>query len=169
MQARNVPERLVEAVRYFSNPQTAFDFLVAMRWPNGVTCPRCQAGEPHFIESRKIWRCTGCQKQFSVKVGTLFEDSPIGLDMWLPCAWMLINCKNRISSYEVARDLGVTQKTAWFMLHRLRLAIQDSGFGKFGGDVEADETFIGGRSRYMHKDKRERVIKTPRRVGARLP
>jgi transposase-like protein len=153
------PATLLEAVAYFSNPDNAFAFMVAMRWPTGVTCPRCGTGDPSFYASRRIWRCKGCKKQFSVKVGTLFEDSPIGLDKWLPCAWMLINCKNGISSYEVARDLGVTQKTGWFMLHRLRLAMQTATFGKIGGEVEIDETYIGGAARFMHKDKKRRVIK----------
>jgi transposase-like protein len=152
------PATLLEAVAYFSNADNAFAFMVAMRWPTGVTCPRCGTGDPSFYTSRRIWRCQGCKRQFSVKVGTLFEDSPIGLDKWLPCAWMLINCKNGISSYEVGRDLGVTQKTGWFMLHRLRLAMQTKNFGKIGGEVEIDETYIGGRSRFMHKDRRKRVI-----------
>lgn len=151
---KTLPTNLRDAIIYFSDPNRALEFLVSIRWPNGVTCPRCNSTEVHFIESRKIWRCKGeCGKQFSVKVGTLFEDSPIGLDRWLPCAWMLVNCKNGISSYEVARGLDVTQKTAWFMLHRIRLAMQTESFGKMGGDVEVDETFIGGRARFMHKDR----------------
>ncbi len=163
---QTAPKTLLEAVAFFSDPDNAFAFMVAIRWPNGVVCPRCGDTNPSFLINRKIWRCHGeCKKQFSIKVGTLFEDSPIGLDKWLPCAWMLINCKNGISSYEVARDLGVTQKTAWFMLHRLRLAMQTEDFGKFGGHVEVDETFIGGRARFMHHSKRERVIKGPGPTG----
>jgi len=158
-----VPETLLEAVTYFSDPDRALAFMVAMRWPNGIVCPYCQSERNSFLSSRRIWKCMEktCRKQFSAKVGTAFEDSPIPLEKWLPCVWMLVNCKNGISSYEIARDLGVTQKSAWFMLHRIRLGMQEEGFGLFGGDVEADETFIGGRSRYMHKDKRERVIKAP--------
>ncbi len=155
------PETLLEAVTYFADPDRALAFMVGMRWPNGVTCPYCQSERNSFLSTRRIWKCMGCLKQFSAKVGTAFEDSPIGLEKWLPCVWLLVNCKNGISSYEVGRALGVTQKTAWFMLHRVRLGMGGETFGKFGGDVEADETFIGGRSRYMHKDKRERVIKTP--------
>jgi len=156
-----VPQTLLEAVRYFGDPDTALAFMVALRWPNGVRCPHCESDRVTFVESRRIWQCRNCRKQFSAKVGTIFEDSPLGLDKWLPAVWMIANDKNGISSYELHRALDVTQKTAWFMLHRIRLAMQTKAFGKFGGDVEADETFIGGRSRYMHKDKRERVIKTP--------
>ena len=102
------------------------------------------------MASRRIWQCKECRKQFSVKVGSIFEDSPIPLSKWLPAMWLLVNCKNGVSSYEIARDLGVTQKTAWFMLHRLRLAIQAKSFDKIGGHVEVDETFIGGKARNMH-------------------
>src|SRR5262249_43755651 len=120
----------------------------------------CNAADPSFLKTRRIWKCREreCRKQFSVKVGTLFEDSPIGLDKWLPCVWLVANCKNGISSYEVARDLGVTQKTAWFMLHRIRLAMQTQTFGKMKGEVEVDETFIGGRAKFMHADKKRRVL-----------
>jgi len=155
------PETLQQAIVYFAVPETAHDFMVSLRWPNGVICPNCAATEPYFLSGRNIWKCSSCRKQFSVKVGTIFEDSPLGLAKWLPCLWMIANCKNGISSYEVARDLGVTQKTAWFMLHRIRLAMQTKTFALMGGGgngVEVDETFIGGRSRFMHKEKRDRVI-----------
>jgi transposase-like protein len=134
--------------------------MVSLRWPNGVICPHCAATEPSFLSTRNIWKCKACHKQFSVKVGTIFEDSPLGLDKWLPCLWMIANCKNGISSYEVARALGVTQKTGWFMLHRIRLAMQTKTFRKMGGGngVEIDETFIGGKARNMHSDKKARVI-----------
>jgi hypothetical protein len=112
-----------------------------------------------YLSTRRVWKCKGCKKQFSVKVGTIFEDSPLGLDKWLPALWMIANCKNGISSYELARALGVTQKTAWFMLHRIRLAMQTETFGKIGGEVEVDETLIGGRARFMHKSKRREKIK----------
>lgn len=153
------PETLIDAIRYFADPDVALAFLAGLRWPNGPTCPHCGAAEPSFLSTRRIWKCKGCRKQFSVKVGTVFEDSPIGLDKWLPCVWMLVNCKNGISSYAVSRGLGITQKTAWFMLHRIRLAMQTETFDKFGGPTEVDETFIGGKARFMHKHRRERMIK----------
>lgn len=157
------PQTLLQAVQHFADPDNALAFMVLLRWPNGVVCPHCTGQEVTFMESRRVWQCKAkaCRKQFSAKVGTIFEDSPITLDKWLPAVWMIANDKNGISSYELHRALGVTQKTAWFMLHRIRLAMQTKTFGKFGGDVEADETFIGGRSRFMHHGKRERVIKTP--------
>lgn len=157
----DTPETLIGAVTYFADPDVALHFLAGLRWPNGPVCPHCGTAEaPSFLKTRRIWKCrdADCRKQFSVKVGTVFEDSPIGLDKWLPCLWMIANCKNGISSYEVARALGVTQKSAWFMLHRIRLAMQTGTFGKFSGEVEADETFIGGRSINMHKSKRARVL-----------
>ena len=154
-----VPETLLGAIRYFSDPDVALAFVASLRWPGGVTCPRCDAADPSFLSTRRLWKCRGCKKQFSVKVGTIFEDSPIGLDKWLPALWMVVNCKNGISSYEIARDLGVTQKTAWFMAHRIRLAMQTGTFDKMSGEVEVDETFIGGRARFMHKSKREKKIK----------
>jgi len=152
------PETLLEAVKFFADPDVALAFVASLRWPKGVTCPRCDAPEPSFLSTRRLWKCKGCKKQFSVKVGTIFEDSPIGLDKWLPAFWMVANCKNGISSYEIARALGVTQKTAWFMAHRIRLAMQTGTFGKMSGEVEVDETYIGGRARFMHKSKREEKI-----------
>ncbi len=132
------------------------------RWPNGVICPTCSSAKVGFLAKQQRWQCANKhpKRQFSVKVGTIFEDSPLGLDKWLPAVWLVTNCKNGISSWEVHRDLGVTQKTAWFMLHRIRLAMQDeqSG-GKLSGDVEVDETFIGGKARNMHAEKRERKIR----------
>jgi transposase-like protein len=149
------PTSLVTAIRYFSNPDVALDFLAGLRWPDGVACPICGSKENSFLKTRRIWKCKGCRKQFSVKLGTIFEDSPIGLDKWLPAIWLLVNAKNGISSYELARGLGVTQKTAWFMLHRIRLAMQTKTFNKFKGDVEVDESFIGGLARFMHKGPRK--------------
>ena len=156
---KKAPETLLEAVQYFADRDTALEFVAALRWPDGPTCPDCGAPEPSFLKTRGIWKCRSCKRQFSVKVGTIFEDSPISLSKWLPAMWLLANCKNGISSYELARALGVTQKTAWFMLHRIRLAMQSEGFGPFDGEVEVDETFIGGKARNMHREKRERVIK----------
>jgi transposase-like protein len=149
------PKTLVEAINHFRNPKHALAFLVALRWPDGVICPTCGSQEVTFLESRHVWKCKARhpRQQFSIKVGTIMEDSPIGLDKWLPAMWMMVNCRNGISSYEVARALGVTQKTAWFMLHRLRLATQTGTFEKMSGQVEVDETFIGGKARNMHADK----------------
>jgi transposase-like protein len=132
--------------------------MVKMRWPSGiVTCPRCDSDRVGFIATRRTWQCKGCKKQFSVKLGTIFEDSPLGMDKWLPAVWLIANCKNGISSHELARDLGITQKSAWFMLHRIRLAMQgkSSADAFMRGTVEADETFIGGKARNMHKGKRK--------------
>jgi transposase-like protein len=153
-----LPDTLTEAIRFFTDLDVCLAFVAKLRWPNGITCPRCNAAEPSFLSTRKLWKCKGCKKQFSVKVGTIFEDSPIGLDKWLPALWMVVNCKNGISSYEMARALGVTQKTAWFMNHRIRLAVQEGSFEPMSGEVEVDETFIGGRARFMHEDKRAEKI-----------
>ncbi len=148
------PKSLVEAVRYFADEQRAFEYVRDLRWPNGVACPHCGCTELGFIATRRTWKCKGCKKQFSVKVGTIFEASPIKLDKWIVAAWLVANCRNGISSYELARDLDVTQKTAWFMLHRIRLAMQEGSFF-LKGKVEADETFIGGKARNMHYRKRK--------------
>ena len=152
------PTTLLEAVQFFANRDVSHAFVASLRWPNGVTCPRCDAAEPTFLQTRRLWKCRECKKQFSVKVGTIFEDSPIPLEKWLPALWLVVNCKNGVSSYEIARALGVTQKTAWFMGHRLRLATQTGSFGKFSGEVEVDETYIGGKARFMHKGKRAEKI-----------
>jgi transposase-like protein len=153
------PSTLRDAIRYFADPDVALTFLAALRWPNGVTCMACEAKNPGFLKTRRIWKCRDCGRQFSVKLGTIFEDSPIGLDKWLPALWMLANSKNGISSYELARALGVTQKTGWFMLHRIRLAMQTRTWAKMRGTVEADETFVGGRAKNMHWSKRNRIIR----------
>src|SRR5438876_7535824 len=155
----NVPETLLEAVSYFSNPENAFQFFVTVRWPNGVRCPRCGSDKVTFIENARVWKCRTphAKQKFSAKVGTIFEDSPIGLDKWLPAMWLAANCKNGVSSYELHRALGVTQKTAWFMLQRIRLAMQDGSIEKMKGRVEADETFIGGLARNMHKSKKKHL------------
>jgi transposase-like protein len=154
-----VPETLLEAIRFFGDPDVSLAFMVRLRWPEGaVTCPRCGATETSFLSTRRLWKCKGCKKQFSAKVGTIFEDSPIPLEKWLPALWLVVNCKNGISSYEIARALGVSQKTAWFMTHRIRLAVQAGSFGKMSGEVEVDETYIGGRARFMHKGKRKLKI-----------
>lgn len=154
------PQTLQEAIVYFSDPERAFVYAVNMRWPDGcITCPRCGNDKHSFIKTRLLWFCKGCKKQFTVKIGTIWEDSAIPIDKWLCAMWMLANCRNGISSYEIHRALGVTQKTAWFMLHRLRLAMQDKSIKKIGGEgstIEADETFVGGRFKNMHASKRAR-------------
>ncbi len=152
------PTTLGDAMKFFADPDNALAFIVELRWPDGVICPRCHASEPIFLSTRRIWKCRGCRKQFSAKVGTIFEDSPLGFEKWLPALWLLANSKNGISSYELHRALAVTQKTAWFMLGRIRAAMQSEGFERFEGDVEIDETFLGGKSKFMHPEKRARVI-----------
>jgi transposase-like protein len=151
------PETLQEAVVYFADEQTAHDFLTSLRWPNGVKCQHCESKELSFVSTRRIWKCKKCKKQFSVKVGTVLEDSPITLDKWLAAFWLIANAKNGISSYELHRALGVTQKSAWFMLHRIRLAMHAGFSRKMSGHIEADETYIGAKARYMHKSKRTGV------------
>lgn len=149
----NRPQTLQQAIVHFADKDIAHDYLVNLRWSDGVVCPNCKGTEHSYLTTRKTWKCKSCKKQFSVKVGTIFENSPIGLDKWLPAVWMIANAKNGISSCEIARALGVTQKTAWFMLHRIRAAMQSGSFEKFSGDVEIDETYIGGKVKNMHADK----------------
>src|SRR5437773_5706616 len=151
-----LPKALLGAVLYFANPAHCRRFMVAMRWPDGVTCPRCGSKEVAYLANARVWKCRANHpsQKFSAKVGTIMEDSPIGLDKWLPAIWLIVNCKNGVSSYEVHRALGITQKTAWFLLQRIRLAMQESGGGMLGGEgktVEADETWIGGKARMMNK------------------
>lgn len=162
------PKTLQEAIVYFSDKDRAFDFAVKLRYPDGfVVCPRCNAKDHRFVKTRYIWFCKVCKQQFSLKVGTIFEDSPLGLDKWMTAFWMLCNCKNGVSSMEIHRTLGITQKSAWFMLQRLRLALRDTFFGsKLGSgpdsEVEVDETYIGGKARNMHKSS----LAYRRRTGA---
>lgn len=161
---------LQDAILYFADFNHCKDFMVQLRWPDGkIVCPRCGSDKLCWVEKQRLWKCYAGHKQptFTLKTGTIFEDSPLPLEKWLPAVWMLFNCKNGISSYELHRDLGVTQKTAWFMLSRIRLAMQDdfSG-GKLGGPmgpvVEVDETYIGGKARNMHKDRKARVLEGKR-------
>jgi transposase-like protein len=164
-QITRTPETLVDAVRFFADPDICLTFLASLRWPDGrVACPACGSEHVTFLSEYRRWKChtKHPRQQFSIKVGTIFEDSPIGLDKWLPAVWMLVNDKNGVSSYEVARALGVTQKTAWFMLHRIRLAMQDGSMERLRGRVETDETFIGGKVRNMHATKRRRVMGSKR-------
>jgi transposase-like protein len=151
------PKTLIEAIRYFSDPDTCLNFVASLRWPNGPVCPTCGNAEVTFMASRRLWQCKAQhpKRQFSVKVGTIFEDSAVALDKWLAVIWLVANAKNGISSYEVQRAVGVTQKTAWFMLSRIRLAMQTGTFDKLSGHVEVDETFIGGKARNMNAKTRK--------------
>jgi transposase-like protein len=154
---------LQQAIIHFASEENCLRFMVALRWPDGVECPTCGRKDARFLKNQHKWQCKSVHhhRQFSVKVGTIFEDSPIPLTKWLPAAWMLINCKNGVSSYEIGRALAVTQKSAWFMLQRIRLALQNGSIVKLGGNggaVEVDETFIGGLSRNMHKSRRRIAI-----------
>ncbi len=153
------PKTLQRAIIYFSDPDTALGCMIAIRWPDGViTCPRCGDDRHSFVKTRRIWICKGCKKHFSVKLGTIMEDSPIGLDKWLSAIWLIVNAKNGISSYEIHRALGITQKSAWFLLHRIRKAMQTGTFTKLCGEVEVDETFIGGKARNMHRSALARRV-----------
>lgn len=152
------PKTLQQAIIYFSDAENCVNFLSQMRWPDGVECPICAGREVSYLSTRRLWKCKACKKQFSVKVGSLMEDSPIGLDKWLAAIWIIANAKNGVSSYEIARSLGVTQKSGWFLLHRIRLAMQNGTFDKLSGHVEIDETFIGGLARNMHRSDKARKI-----------
>jgi transposase-like protein len=152
---------LQEAIIHFKDFENCYRMMVELRWPDGkVKCPHCGSEKVTYLAKNRVWKCyTGHpMPKFSLKTGTVFEDSPLGLDKWLPALWLVVNCKNGISSCELARDLGVTQKTAWFMAHRLRFTLKDGGFGLLSGEVEADETFIGGKARNMHISERKRRI-----------
>ena len=160
MDAVGFPETLREAVVYFADVDVAIDCFAKVRWPEGVECPTCGSKDVIYLKNQRRWKCRNDhpKRQFSVKVGTIFEDSAIGLDKWLPAIWLVTNCKNGISSYEIARDLGVTQKSAWFMLHRARLAMQARSFDKkLCGEVECDETFIGGKVQNMHRHSKRKI------------
>ena len=160
MATASEPKTLQQAILFFADYANCHRAMMAIRWPDSIVrCPTCGSNHVLYLVNQRRWKCyeNHPRKQFSLKVGTLFEDSPLGLEKWLPALWLVTNCKNGISSYEVARALGVTQPTAWFMLSRLRLALQSKHGGKFHGDVEVDETFIGGKARNMHKSKRERL------------
>jgi len=152
---------LREAVIYFQDYDNCRKFMVNLRWPDGVVrCPRCNSDHVKYLEKARVWKCYSKHEspKFSLKTGTIFEDSPLGLNKWLPAVWMIVNDKNGISSWELHRALGVTQKTAWFMLHRIRLAMQDDKGGKLSGEVEVDESMVGGKARNMHKNKRAEKI-----------
>lgn len=161
------PQTLVEAIRHFADPDVTLATMVELRWPTGVHCPTCGRTDVRFISTRRMWECKEkhAKRQFSAKVGTVFEDSPLSLDKWFVAIWMIANCKNGVSSYEVHRAIGVTQKSAWFMLHRIRLAMQTGSFIKSGGEFEADETFVGGKLTNMHKSRKAKLPKGRGTVG----
>jgi transposase-like protein len=178
MNENAMPQTKREAINYFSDAGRCHDFMVNLRWSGKPVCAHCKSEnigklsvsekkvkrivkgvEIEKILTRRVWNCKSCKKQFTVKVGTIFEDSPIGLELWLPCVWMVVNAKNGVSSCELGRDLGVMQRTAWFMAHRIRAALHNGNFEKFSGGVEADESFLGGKARNMHKDKRAIKVK----------
>jgi transposase-like protein len=154
----DIKSGLLAAIEYFSDPKVCFDTVVSAKWGTaGPSCPKCESTRLSFLTTRLMWTCLECRKQFSVKVGTIFEDSPIPFNKWLCAMWLVANCKNGVSSYEIARDLKVTQRTAWFMTHRIRYAMHHGTINKMTGEVEADETHIGGKARFMHSDKREKM------------
>ena len=164
MQART----LLQAINYFSDEDRCIEFVRDQRWPDGnVTCPTCGRPDVSWLASRKVWQCKSrhAKRTFSVKVGTIFEDSPIPLSKWLPAVWLIASAKNGISSYELARSVGVTQKSAWFMLHRIRLAMQGDNGLMLGGTVEVDETFIGGKARFMHRSRASRAVNGRGAIG----
>lgn len=154
------PKTLQQAIQFFSDYENCKQAMIALRWPDGtVRCPSCGSEKVTYLTNARVWKCYGKhpKAKFSLKVGTMFEDSALPLEKWFPALWLLVNCKNGISSYELARALGITQKSAWFMLSRLRFALHGEESGPFSGHVEADETFIGGKARFMHRDKAERI------------
>src|SRR5258706_14557492 len=156
----NQPKTLQQAIRHFSDEQVCIDAVAAMRWPDGKpVCPACMHTEHYYLKTQRRWKCKDCGRQFSVKLNTIFEDSPISLDKWLTAMWMLANCKNGVSSYEISRAIGVNQKSAWFMLHRIRLAMKDILPNKLGGsgECEADETYIGGKVKNMHASRKLKI------------
>ncbi|HLH07385.1 MAG TPA: IS1595 family transposase [Terriglobales bacterium] len=155
------PTTLVEAIRYFAEFENCKAFMMALRWPDGkVTCPRCGSEKVTWLANAKLWKCYGGHPvaKFSLKTGTIFEDSPLPLDKWITATWLIVNCKNGVSSYEVARDIGISQKSAWHMDHRIRHALREGSFTKLSGNVEVDESFIGGKARNMHASKRATKI-----------
>lgn len=162
------PQTLQEAVKYFGNLDNSQQFMIAVRWPDGqVRCPSCGSEKVTYLANARLWKCymKHPRQKFSLKVGTIFEDSPLGLDKWMMAIWLIANCKNGISSCELARGMDITQKSAWHMLQRIRLAMRVGSFEKLGGEIEVDETYIGGKARFMHKKKREAMIKGRGSVG----
>ncbi len=156
------PNTLQGLLRHFADETRAFEYMKRVRWPDGnVTCSHCNSARHSFLTTRKIWKCLDCRKQFTIRLGTIFEDSPIKFSTWIAATWLIANAKNGISSYEIARALGVCQKTGWFMLQRIRLAMQNGSIIKenLKGIIEVDESFIGGKARNMHAHKRRENIR----------
>ncbi|HZT43463.1 MAG TPA: IS1595 family transposase [Chthonomonadaceae bacterium] len=149
------PQTLQQAIKYFSDPEVCFEYAKNLNWPNGVECPYCRNKELSFISTQQVWNCRPCGKRFSVRVGTIFESSRLPLETWFAAMWLIANAKNGISSCEIARSLGVTQKTAWFLLHRIRYIMETGSIAKMEGTVEVDETVIGAKAKTMHADKRQ--------------
>lgn len=170
MANQDIPNSLLEVIRYFSDVDVCIEFIASLRWLDGTVCPHCESKNVGFLKTRRIWKCRQCRKQFSVKTGTIFEESPIKLDKWLMAIWLVVNCKNGISSYEIARDLKVTQKSAWFMLHRIRLALRNGSWSKLGGSdgspVEVDETYVGGKVKNMHHTRKLKIQNELSKVAA---
>ncbi len=165
----DLPNSLIGAVRYFADLKVCNDYMRSIKWPDGqLCCHKCGSVNVYELSTRPLLKCRDCKKQFSYKVGTIFEDSPLGLDKWFPAVWCIANAKNGISSHELGRALDVTQKTAWFMLHRIREAMRSGSFRKMTGTIESDETFIGGEARNMHAHKREKKIRGRGAVGKRI-
>lgn len=165
------PKSLIEAVRYFADPDVCHRYMVGMKWPDGkIVCPKCDGDNVGEIKSRRMFQCRvkDCRKQFSTKVGTIFEDSPLGLDKWFVAVWCIANCKNGTSSHELGRTLGITQKSAWHVLHRIRLAMQTGTFRKLSGEIESDETYIGGLAINMYKSRRAKKIRSTGYVGKQI-
>jgi transposase-like protein len=163
--ADNNPRTLAEAIRYFSDPNVAVEFVAGLRWPGGPVCPRCGGKDHSYLRTRRLWKCKACKKQFSVKVGTFFESSPVGLDKWIVAIWMIANSRYAVSSYAIQHATGVTQKTAWSMMHRIRLAMQTETFERLSREVETDGGYIESEVRNVRAGKRREKVKGRGSVG----
>jgi transposase-like protein len=158
---KDAPRTLQEAILHFADFQNCRRFLIELRWPNGIVkCPRCGSEKVSWLAKARVWKCYAKHDRptFTLKTGTIFEDSPIPLEKWLPAVWLIVTCKNGISSYEIARDLGISQKSAWHLAHRIRFALHSGSFDQLSGECEGDETYIGAKARNMHVSARKRRI-----------